>query len=759
MKAEFAVAAVGAALISTGAAGQNSPTPPFEGRLGKTPKESVPAFRDPNPEAQEGARNVIWILLDDVGFAGTSSFGGLIDTPVFDSLAAHGLRFNNFHTTALSAPSRAALLTGCNHHTVHVGDFNTDTAGFPGYDTYMPMERGTIAEILQENGYGTFAVGKYNFIPSSDAGNAGPFNRWPTQRGFDHYFGFNPATACDDQWHPTLYRDTQRDQEDTGELAITRFADEAMNYIADLKTASPDKPFFLYFAPGTAHRPLQTTKEWIARYKGRFDGGWDEYARKTLERQKAMGLVPKDVKLPPRNKDLDRWKDLSPAQKKVMARQMEVYAGFVSQADHEIGRIVDYLRRIGELDNTIIFVITGDNGPEAQGRKTGVPGQTDPADMDKIMARELENFDRMGDESTNIRYAEGWAAATATPFRYYKGYCDYEGGTRNGLIVFAPGLIRDEGGIRSQYTHITDVLPTSVEMAGAKYPSVIKGYPQEPVEGISFAYAAESPDDRVASRRTSQYYELSGSYAMYKDGWKLQAPDGRLYPQMRSHGEPDTLRHLYHVAVDFNECDDVIAKYPEKAEELQKAFEEVAWKDNVYPLRGKAGNAPIVMDKDRTHFEILFGSRRWAEYPYFYGIEGRDYSLTAEVTTDEAHRDGVLFANDNFTFFMKDGVPTYESRLYYGDVQVKAASAVPEGKATVKAVVRRAEGKTSEVTIFVDGKEVARGNVGAIRRSFFSWDFAPLQIGRHWGHSFSADYDAPFVFDGDYERAYIDMLP
>ena len=342
---------------------QYSPTPEFTGHLERDLENSLAAYPQHNPKAKEGAPNVVWILIDDIGYGATSAFGGLIQTPTFNYLANNGLRYTNFHTTPLSAPTRASLLTGRNSHSVHVGKFNNDTYGAPGYDTYMPLEDANIAEILRENGYATFAIGKFNFTPTVNGTNAGPFNRWPTNRGFDHYFGYHPASALDDQWHPSLYRDTQREPDDSvGKMAMTRFADQAIQFIADQKTAAPDQPFFLYLAPGTAHEPHHASKEWISKYKGKFDAGWNEYAKQVLENQIRLGVVPKDTKLPIPNEGVDKWKDLTADEKKVFARQMEVYAGYVSQADYEIGRVVDYLREIGQLDNTIIVAAIGDNG-------------------------------------------------------------------------------------------------------------------------------------------------------------------------------------------------------------------------------------------------------------------------------------------------------------------------------------------------------------------------------------------------------------
>ena len=404
---------------------QYSPVPEFKGKIGKTVSETRTYYPNHNPVAKPGSPNVVWIILDDTGFGVSSSFGGLVETPCLDYLAENGLRFNNFHTASISAATRACLLTGRNHHSSHMGRFNDDKFGTPGYDTYLPMENGTIAEILRENGYATFCVGKYNGTPDADGSNAGPFNRWPTNRGFDHYYGFNAASGSEDQWHPLMYRDTQREPEDPqGRPVIIRLADEAINYVADSKSAAPDKPFFLYFSPGTAHTPFHASKSWIDHYKGRFDDGWDEYSKKTLENQIALGVVPAGTKLPLKNADDVDWDSLSPDEKRLYSRQMEVFAGFMSEADEQIGRIVDFLRQIDELDNTLISVAMGDNGASGEGGRTGGRDLSSEAEKEYITS-ELGKYDHYGDENTQPFYSSGWAKA-----------CNHLSvTTRNGLIM------------------------------------------------------------------------------------------------------------------------------------------------------------------------------------------------------------------------------------------------------------------------------------------------------------------------------------
>ena len=499
-----------------------------------------------------------------------------------------------------------------------MGRFNDDQYGTPSYDTYLPMENGTAAEILRENGYATFCVGKYNGAPHENGTLAGPYNRWATGRGFDHFYGFCAPAGADDQWHPKLYRDTHREPDDSlGQPAITRFASEAINYIADQQSAAPDQPFFLYFAPGTAHTPFHASKEWVDKYHGRFDGGWEDYARRTLENQLREGIVPKGTELPVPNADVPAWDTLSDDEKKLYARQMEVFAGFLSQADHEIGRIVEFLRRTGELDNTLIIVALGDNGASGEGGRTGGRELT-PEQEKAYIAVELAQYDHYGDERTWPFYPAGWAQACNTPFRYYKKWSDYEGGTHDGLIVFYPEGIRENGGIRTQYTHVTDILPTTVELIGATYPETINGYPQTKIEGTSFAHAVTSPDNNVEERKLLQYYELNSSYALYKDGWKVQFPNGLVNSQRRNI-YPDTEARLYNLREDFNESRDLSKKYPGKVKEMLAEFDRLAWEYGIYPLKDGKKADPAYPVPHRDHYDIFVGARRYGEYAYFDG--------------------------------------------------------------------------------------------------------------------------------------------
>ena len=745
------LAAGGALLAANPALAQYSPVPEFTGKIGRTVAETQTAYPRHNPVARPGSPNVVWIILDDTGFGTSSAFGGLIEMPTMDYLAANGLRFNNFHTAAISAATRACLITGRNHHANHMGRFNDDKYGAPGYDTYLPMENGTMAEILRENGYATFCVGKYNLAPTENSTNAGPFNRWPTGRGFDHYYGFNASSGAGDQWHPLVYRDTHREPEDPqGRPFIVRMADEAINYIADQKAAAPEQPFFLYFAPGTAHTPFHASKEWIDMYHGRFDSGWSEYAKETLRRQKEMGFVPKNVELPITNADVQDWNALSADERKLYARQMEVFAGFLSQADHEIGRIIDFLRRIGQLDNSLIIVAMGDNGASGEGGRTGGRELT-PNEEKEFIAAELAKYDHYGDDRTEPFYCTGWAQACNTPFRYYKKWPDYEGGTHDGLIVFYPGGIKETGGLRTQYTHVTDIFPTTVELTGSTVPEVINGYPQTPVYGTSFAYAVTSPDNHVEDRKTLQYYELNTSYALYKDGWKVEFPNGAVNG-LRKNIYPDTEVRLYNLKEDFNESRDLAKKYPKKVKELLAEFEKEAVRNNVFPLKdGKNADPEHYPNLQRAHYDVYTGARGWGEYPFFDGTQGKPYTLSVFIDEAGEHPSGILVSQHQFALYTMDGQLVYATS---DGEKLVADWPLPKGSSVVKVKVEH-KGKRSTVFLSIDDVPVGQKELSV--KMNMPGKLNAIQVGRQWGVPVNDDYSSPFLFNGKIFKASLDI--
>jgi arylsulfatase A-like enzyme len=578
----------------------------FKGVVGKTTADSKEAWPQ-NPKAPQGAPNVVWILIDDVGFGASTTFGGSISTPVLDSLAGQGLRFTNFHTCAISAPTRAALLTGRNHHSVHEGGFSHEfmSAGFPGYDGHIPSEAGTIAEILRDNGYNTFAVGKYGITPDEDATDAGPFDRWPSGKGFEHFFGFLGSQT--DQYSPNLVEEHRHVKPDGRHLS-EQITDKAISYIDRQKKAAPNKPFFLYYAPGATHAPHQVATEWSDRYKGRFDRGWDVYREETFKRQKALGVIPENAVLPDRNPNIQAWSKLTPDQKKLYARFMEVYAGYLTYTDYEIGRLVQHLKSIGQLDNTLILVVIGDNGASKEGTQNGVI----EGDFEKILAEtdavstNLSKIGLIGEKTgTQVNYPLGWAQAANTPFKYWKQDANSEGGTRNPLIAFYPKGISDKGGIRNQYGHVIDLLPTTLEVTGITAPEFIRGVKQDTIQGSSLAYAFS--DKKALSRHTTQYYFIFGARAIYQDGWKAALPFVSK-SNLKSGEKPASEEwELYHLDEDPTERLNVAKQFPEKLAQLKALFEAqavqygiqpiITW-DQLYQLKGKKFTTPKSVEKN-----------------------------------------------------------------------------------------------------------------------------------------------------------------
>ena len=559
---------------------------PYQGVVGRTLAESKEWWPEP-VKAPAGAPNVVWILIDDVGFGAAGTFGGLIQTPTFDSLANNGLRYTNFHTTAICAPTRSALLTGRNSASVHESGFSHTvlSAGFPGGDGRVPATAGTIAEILRDNGYNTFAVGKYGVTPDEEATDAGPFNHWPTGKGFDHFFGFLGSQT--DQYKPDLVEDQAHVRPDGRHLS-DQITDKAIYYIDRQEKVAPNKPFFLYYAPGATHAPHQVDKYWSDQYKGKFDKGWDAYREEVFERQKKLGVIPADAKLPERNPDIKAWDKLTPEEQKLYARFFEVYAGYLTYTDFEIGRLVNHLREIGQLDNTLIFISIGDNGASKEGT---LNGDIDRSLWNKPLTEQENinyNLNKIGEigtpAATEGNYPLGWAQAANTPFKFWKQDANSEGGTHNPFIAYWPKGIKDKGGIRTQYSHVIDLLPTTLDLVGIKAPDEIRGIKQQPIEGTSLAYSID--DAKAPTRHTLQYYYIFGSRSIYDHGWKAELA----YPSSFITGNAQSQQpfdenawELYNLNEDPTERIDLAKKYPEKLAELKAEFEEQAKSHHLYP--------------------------------------------------------------------------------------------------------------------------------------------------------------------------------
>ena len=590
MKKLLFTTVVAFAIIISAKAQNNLPA--YQGKIGKTLGESREWWA-PVPKAPAGAPNIVLILLDDVGYGASSAFGGLIQTPTLERLANNGLRYTNFHTTAICAPTRSALLTGRNSHFVHEGGFSHIgmSAGFPGWDGRIPSSAGTIAEILRDNGYNTFAVGKYGLTPDEDATDAGPFDRWPSGKGFEHFFGF--LGSATDQYAPDLVEDNAHVTPD-GRHLNEQITDKAIAYIDRQKKVAPDKPFFLYYAPGATHAPHQVDKYWSDQYKNKFDEGCDVYREKVLANQKKLGVIPSYAQLTDRNEHVKAWNSLSADEKKLFARFFEVYAGYLTYTDYQIGRLVNYLREHNLEENTLVYIIIGDNGASKEGTVDGViqpaKNNANQSSEEAYFKKNLELIDSIGTPHSKVNYPVGWAQAANTPFKDWKQDANSEGGTHNPLIVYYPKGVKEKGGIRNQYGHVIDILPTTLELLGIAAPQYVRSVKQDTIQGTSLAYSIN--DAKAPSQHKIQHYYIFGSRAIYHNGWKAGAahkPDvfDFNFAQGKKPGKvsyDDDVWTLYNLKEDFNERIDLSKKYPEKLAELKQLFDEQAEKNHLYPL-------------------------------------------------------------------------------------------------------------------------------------------------------------------------------
>lgn len=696
---------------------------PFQGKIGRTYKDSEPDW--PRPvQAPEGAPNVLLVLTDDVGFGASSTFGGLVPTPNLDQLADNGVRYNRFHTTAICSPTRASLLTGRNHHAVGVGIVADLAAGYPGYDGYMPRSAATVAEVLKLNGYNTAMFGKHHNVPAGASSTAGPFDQWPVGLGFEYFYGFVGAQA--NQFSPPLYRGTNPIEAPEGVMLDQALIDDAINWVHNQRASAPEKPFFIYYAPGTAHAPHQAPREWIEKFRGRFDQGWDQARAETFERQKKLGVVPPDAELTPRPEGIPAWDTISEAHKKVTARMMEVYAAMLSYQDHQFGRLIDELERMGELENTLVLFIQGDNGGSAEGT---LFGHTNPMGgfanaVEDTVEEQLANLDEMGGPNTAQNIAAGWTWVTNTPFKWTKQIASHLGGIRNGLVVSWPERIKARG-VRPQFHHVVDIMPTILEAAGLPQPTEVHGVQQQRVDGVSMAYSFE--DTKAPGQRRTQYFETLGNRAIYKDGWMASTRPTRATwminePLYVVDSPEDYEWELYHLDEDFSQARDLAQAHPERLEALKAAFAEEAERNQVYPLDDRL-TMPRFAAADEGGVPPRARYVYWGKditvpaemAPNFVG----SFTLTAEIETEAGSADGVLAALGShfagWSFYLKDGRPTVVmagSQQAERTFRVQAETSVPTGAATVEYRFESdGPGQGGLMHISIDGREVAQGRI------------------------------------------------
>jgi arylsulfatase A-like enzyme len=743
------------------------PETPFGGRISRRAADSTPDFPH-EVVAPQGAPNILVILTDDVGFSATSPFGGPIPTETFDRLAKNGLRYTQFHTTALCSPTRAALLSGRNHHSAASGVIMELGTGFPGYNTLMPKSCGTFAEVLKQNGYNTAWYGKNHNVPDWHSSQAGPFDLWPTGLGFEYFYGFIGGDT--NQWEPALYENTKpiEPPHDVQDYFFEKdMADQCINRIRMLNSVAPEKPWLQYYAPGTAHAPHHAPNDWIAKFKGKFDQGWDKVREETFARQKKMGIIPANAKLTPRPEEIPAWDSLSADQKKVYSRMMEVYAAALAYADHQMGRVLDAIEDLGQLDNTLVIYIQGDNGASAEGGFNGLLNEMTffngiPEDFNEVLKR----MDELGSSSTFNHYPIGWAHAMNTPLQWTKQVASHFGGTRNGLVISWPARIKDKGTIRTQFHHIIDIAPTILEAVGVQSPSVLNGVPQKPVEGVSMLYSFDAP--QTPSKHRTQYFEMAANRAIYDDGWvACTTPPVAPWVSIWNAIDIDEYKwELYHVADDFSQSVNLADKEPAKLRELQDLFWIEAAKYNVLPIdNSRVERMDVSLRPSPTRGRSVF--TYYAEQTRIPegsapDIKNKSFKIAADIEVPEGGADGMIVTQGGrfggWALCLIEGKPTF----LYNTVGVFNYSVMAKEKL---AAGRHAllvsfdydgggVGKGGKLTISVDDKPIAESRIERTIPFRVSLD-ETLDVGEDTGTPVSKDYTVPFHFTGTLNRVLV----
>ncbi len=707
----------------------------------KAPTYSALDARDVTPpsrfevKAPAGAPNVVIVLIDDIGFGGPSTFGGPIQTPTLDRLAGSGLRYNNFHTTALCSPTRNALKTGRNHHTTNTGSIMETATAFPGNTGKVPNGVAPLAEMLRLNGYSTGAFGKWHETAAWETSVSGPFDRWPTHQGFDKFYGFIGGET--DQWYPLVYDGvTKVDPPKTEGYHFTvDMTNQAINWVKAQQSMTPDKPFFVYFATGAVHAPHHVPREWADKYKGRFDAGWDKVRQETFERQKKLGVIPASTQLAPKPEDIKNWDTLPADQRRLFARQAEVFAGFLAQTDYEVGRFVKALEGIGEMDNTLFIYIAGDNGTSAEG---GFVGMYNEMTYFNGVTEKVEDLipliDKWGGPETFPHMAAGWAVAFDSPFSWTKQVASDFGGTRNGAVIHWPRGIKARGEMRSQFSHVIDVAPTILEAAHLPEPKIVNGTPQTPIEGVSMAYTFDDPN--AAERHTTQYFEMFGNRAIYHDGWLARTLHRAPWQTGKQKPLQSDVWDLYDVKSDFSLARNLAAENPQKLKELQALFMKEAEKYHVLPIDDRtiertnpalAGRPDLL--GDRTSLTLYEGMQGMLENT-FMNVKNRSSKITAELDIPAGGANGAILSQGGrfggWSLYMKDGKPAYTYNfLGLERYTVAAPAALPAGPATVTLAFDYdggGAGKGGKATLYVNGAPVAEGRVEKTQPNIFSAD-------------------------------------
>jgi arylsulfatase len=694
------------------------------------------------------------VLIDDAGFASTSAFGGVIDTPTAEALAKKGLKYNRFHTTALCSPTRQALLTGRNHHSVNMGGICEIATSAPGYSSVLPKDKAPVAMTLKLNGYSTAQFGKCHEVPVWETSPMGPFDQWPTGGGFEYFYGFIGGET--NQWYPAIYEGTTPiEPEKTPEEGYHFTEDmtnKAIKWVRQQKALMADKPFFIYFAPGATHAPHQVAPDWIAKYKGKFDQGWDKLREEIFARQKKLGVIPADAELTPRPKEIPAWDDMPAAMKPILAREMEVYAGFLEHTDHEVGRLVDALRDLEILDDTLIYYIVGDNGASAEGTPNGCFNEmTTLNGMAGIETPEflMSKIDKFGGPEAYNHYAVGWAHAMDTPYQWTKQVASHWGGTRNGTIVHWPKGIKAKGEVRSQFCHVIDVAPTLLEAAGLPQPSVVNSAQQSALEGFSMVYSFD--DSKAAERHETQYFEMFCNRGIYHKGWSAVTRHSTPWVMEKLPSFDQDVWELYGPD-DWSQARNLAQKEPQKLARLKELFLIEAARYHVLPLDDRrverfdpdlAGRPQLI----RGNSQVLFGGMGRLSENSIVNLKNKSHSVTAEIVVPDSGARGVIIAQGGsvggWSFYVKEGRLKYCYNFFgIQTFMTEATSPIPAGKHQARMEFKYDGGglaKGGTVTLFVDGKKVGEGRVEATEPMAFSAD-ETCDVGKETGSPVSPDY-------------------
>ena len=720
-------------------------------------------------KAPQGAPNVLIVMIDDMGFGMSSAFGGPINMPNAERAAKNGLSYNQFHTTALCSPTRAALMSGRNHHRNNFGSIAETATAFPGNTGSRPNEVAYGAEIVRLNGYSTAWFGKNHETAAWEVSPSGPTDRWPTRAGFDKFYGFMGGET--NQWAPFVYDGMTPVEipEDPNYHFTTDMANKSIEWIQSQKSLTPDKPFYVYFAPGATHAPHHAPKDYIAKYKGKFDGGWDKMLEETLARQIEKGVVPAGTKLAERPADIKAWDSLSADEKKLFARQMEVYAGFGEHTDMEIGRLIDGIEATGQLDNTLIFYIIGDNGTSAEGGMNGMYNEMTYFNaVPETVEDMLKNYDNWGDETTYPHMAAGWAIAGNTPFKWTKQVASNYGGTRNPVIVQWPKGITGKGEVRSQWHHVIDVVPTVLEAAKLPFPKSVNGVEQVPFDGTSMMYSFNNK--AAVDTHKTQYFEIFGNRGVYQDGWFAGTIHRPAWKQLPTQPLLEDPWELYDTRTDFSLTNDLAKSNPAKLKEMQDLFMAEAAKNHVLPIDDRVierANSELAGRPDlmggRKSLTVYQGMKGMSEN-VFINAKNKSHTITAEVDTAGGSTNGVILAQagrfGGWSLFVKGGKPTYTyNYLGLKETTITSSQALPSGKATVRfefVYDGGGPGKGGMAKIFVNDQEVASGRIEATQANIFSADEG-ADVGLDEGTAVAKAYEIPFRFTGKIQRVTVDL--